>query len=78
MSSFANSPPLIQDTGACSAQTGRELQLGVQVTNQSAAPLTLQTARAVLPMGGLKQVTQQWATSRKAVPPPPACPASPT
>jgi len=59
--SFANSPPLIQDTAACSAQTGRELQLGVQVTNRSAAPLTLQTARAVLPMGGLKQVTQQWA-----------------
>jgi hypothetical protein len=59
--SFANLPALTQDTGACSAQTGRELQLGVQVTNQSAAPLTLQTARAVLPMGGLRQVTQQWA-----------------
>src|SRR6266700_3991175 len=29
---FANSPALTQDTGACSAQTGRELQLGVQVT----------------------------------------------
>jgi hypothetical protein len=59
--SFADSPALVQDTGACSAQVGRELQLGVQVTNQSAAPITLQTVRAVLPLGGLKQVTQQWA-----------------
>jgi hypothetical protein len=58
---FADSPALVQDTGACSTQIGEELQLGVQVTNQSAAPLTLQTVRAVLPMGGLKQVTQQWA-----------------
>jgi hypothetical protein len=59
--SFANSPALAQETGACSAQTGRELQLGVQVTNQSTEPLTLQRAGAVLPMGGLRQVTQQWA-----------------
>jgi hypothetical protein len=59
--SLADSLALTQDTGACSAQTGRELQLGVQITNRSAAPLTLQTARAVLPMGGLTQVTQQWA-----------------
>jgi hypothetical protein len=59
--SFVNSPALFQDIGACSAQTGRDLQLGVQVTNQSTAPLTLQTIRAVVPMGGLKQVTQYWA-----------------
>jgi hypothetical protein len=43
-------------------QTGRELQLGVQVTNQSPVSITLQTAKAVLPLGGLKQVTWQWAT----------------
>ena len=60
--SFANSPALTQGTGACSVQTGRELQLGVQVTNQSTAAITLQTAKAVLPIGGLKQVTWQWAT----------------
>jgi hypothetical protein len=59
--SFADSPALTQDIGLCSTQIGRELQLGVQITNQSAAPLTLQTVRAVLPMGGLKQVAQQWA-----------------
>ena len=60
--SFADSPALTQGTGACSVQTGRELQLGVQVTNQSTAAITLQTAKAVLPLGGLKQVTWQWAT----------------
>ncbi|HEX8008894.1 MAG TPA: hypothetical protein VF482_20990, partial [Trebonia sp.] len=56
-----DSPALAQGT-ACAVQIGSELQLGVQITNQSAAPLTLQTVRAVLPMGGLKQVTRQWAT----------------
>jgi len=55
---FAGS--LTQDTGACSAQTAQGLQLGVQVSNQSAQPLTLRTPRAVLPMGGLKEVGWQW------------------
>jgi hypothetical protein len=59
---LTDSPALTQDTGACSAQTGQELQLGVQVTNQSTAPITLQTAKAVRPLGELKQVTWQWAT----------------
>lgn len=57
---FANSPLLYQDTGACSAQHGTELQLGVQVTNQSPEPMVLQTAKATLPLGGLKQLTWQW------------------
>jgi len=60
--SFADSPALAQGASACSEQSGRVLELGVQVTNQSTAAITLQTARAVLPMGGLKQVTWQWAT----------------
>jgi hypothetical protein len=60
--SFANSPGLTQDTGACSAQSGQQLELGIQVTNQSAEVLTLQTVKAVLPLGGLKQVAWQWAT----------------
>jgi hypothetical protein len=60
--SFVISPAIIQGTGACAVQTGRELQLGVQVTNQSTAVVTLRTARAVLPLGGLRQVTWQWAT----------------
>ena len=52
---------LTQDTGACSVQSGRELQLGVQVTNQSAAPIGLGGFRTVLPLSGLKVVSQQWA-----------------
>ena len=72
--SFAGSPALTQGTGACSVQTGHELQLGVQVTNQSTAAVELQAAKAVLPMGGLKQVTWQWGTCG-AIPAGPAGPA---
>jgi hypothetical protein len=71
---FAGSPALTQGTGACSVQTGHELQLGVQVTNQSTAAVELQAAKAVLPMGGLKQVAWQWATCG-AIPAGPAGPA---
>jgi hypothetical protein len=60
--SFADAPALTQDIAACSVQDGAELQLGVRVTNQSTRPLTLQTARAVLPLGMLRQVSWQWAT----------------
>jgi hypothetical protein len=60
--SLASSPALTQGTGACSVQAGHELQLGVQVTNQSTTAITLQQAKAVLPLPGLKQVTWQWAT----------------
>jgi hypothetical protein len=52
---------LTQDTGTCSVQSGRELQLGVQVTNQSAEPVGLGRIRTVLPLSGLKVVSQQWA-----------------
>jgi len=52
---------LTQDTGTCSAQSGRELQLGVQVTNRSAEPIGLGRIRTVLPLSGLKVVSQQWA-----------------
>jgi hypothetical protein len=68
--SFAFAPALIQDTGACSLQRGHDLVLGVQLTNQSAQPLTLATAKAVLPMGGLSQVTWQWATCGAIAAPP--------
>jgi hypothetical protein len=57
-------PPVValaQSTGACSAQVGRELQLGVQVANEGTAQVTLRQVRAVLPLGGLKPVSQQWA-----------------
>lgn len=54
-------PALIQDTGTCSALSGRELQLGVQVTNESAQPVGLGQIRTVLPLGGLRVVSQRWA-----------------
>ena len=53
-------PPFIQDTGACSVQSGRHLALGVQFTNLSPIPLTLTSARAVLPLGGLTPGTWHW------------------
>lgn len=58
---LGNSSPVSQDRTGCSTQTGHELQLGVQLTNQSLAPVVLKTARFAVPVGGLKQVTWQWA-----------------
>jgi hypothetical protein len=58
---LTNGLALIQDTGTCSVQSGRELQLGVQVTNGSTEPIGLGRIRTVLPLSGLKVVSQQWA-----------------
>jgi hypothetical protein len=52
---------LTQDTGTCSVQSGRELQLGVQIANGSTEPIGLGGFRTVLPLSGLKVVSQQWA-----------------
>jgi hypothetical protein len=68
--SVAGMPALTQDTGACSLQHGQDLVLGIQFTSQSSQPLTLTTSRAVLPLGGLKQVTWQWATCGAVAAPP--------
>jgi hypothetical protein len=59
---FTDPAPLTQAIGECSVQSGRHLVLGVQVTNQSTVPVTLQSARAVLPLGGLTPGTWQWTT----------------
>ena len=58
---FTDGLALTQDTGTCSVQSGRELQLGVQVTNTSTEPIVLTRIRTVFPLGGLKVVSQQWA-----------------
>ena len=58
---YAGGPALTQATGTCSSQSGRELQLGVQVTNGSAAEIELGLVHAVLPLGGLRVISQQWA-----------------
>ena len=52
---------LAQTGGACSVQHGQELQLGVQVINLSDTAVTLGQARPVLPHGGLRLISQQWA-----------------
>lgn len=51
---------LSQPGSQCSAQIGHALQLGVQVTNQSATAVTLRQVKAVLPLGGLKAISQAW------------------
>jgi hypothetical protein len=56
----AGSLPLSQSGPQCSAQIGHELQLGVQVTNLSAAAAVLRRVQVVLPLGGLKPVSQAW------------------
>ena len=61
LSLAAGGPALTQAIGTCAVQNGRDLQLGVQVTNQSTANVTLSLVHPVLPLGGLKWVSQQWA-----------------
>lgn len=52
-----------QGTGECSVQRGKDdLELGIQLTNLSAQRLTLTTVKAVLPQGGLKQLSWDWGT----------------
>jgi hypothetical protein len=45
---------------ACSAQVGSDLELGFQVTNVSASPVTLRRVLAVPPIGGLRALAQSW------------------
>jgi hypothetical protein len=52
---------LAQTGGECSVQRGRELQIGVEVINLSATAVTLGQVRPILPLGGLRLVSQQWA-----------------
>jgi hypothetical protein len=44
----------------CSLQSGHELQLGVEITNQSAQALVLKKVRAELPLGGLQAIAETW------------------
>jgi hypothetical protein len=52
---------LAQTGGACAVQRGRELQVGVEVINLSESPITLGQVKPILPLGGLRLVSQQWA-----------------
>jgi hypothetical protein len=54
---------LVQSGSQCATQPGRHrLQLGVQVTNQSARPVTLMQITADEPLGGLRMATHTWGT----------------
>jgi hypothetical protein len=52
---------LAQTGGACSVQHGQELQVGVEVINLSETSVTLGQVKPILPHGGLRLVSQQWA-----------------
>jgi hypothetical protein len=52
--------PLSQSGPQCSVQTGRELQVGLQITNLSSAAVRLRRVEVVLPLGGLKVTAQAW------------------
>jgi len=52
--------PLSQSGPRCSVQTGRELQVGLQITNLSSAAVRLRRVEVVLPLGGLKVISKAW------------------
>jgi hypothetical protein len=54
------SAPLTQPGPACSVQNGHDLQLGVEVSNDSAASLTILRIAPLLPLGGLKALSLTW------------------
>ena len=59
--SIAGVSGLAQTGGACSVQRGHDLQLGVELINLSATAVTLGRVNSILPLGGLRPVSQQWA-----------------
>jgi hypothetical protein len=52
--------PLSQSGPQCSVQTGRELQVGLQITNLSPAAVRLRRVQVVLPLDGLRVTSQAW------------------
>lgn len=56
----ADIPVLTQTIGACSAQLGPDLQLGIQVANLSSGTVTLRRVVPDLPIGGLAMISEQW------------------
>ncbi len=52
--------PLSQSGPGCSVQTGRELQVGLEITNLSPTAIRLRRVEVVLPLGGLKVTSQAW------------------
>jgi hypothetical protein len=55
-------PALTENPGTCSVQAGRDLELGIPVTNLSAETVLLESVKPVLPVGGLlKVLSWRWA-----------------
>jgi hypothetical protein len=53
--------PLREDPGTCSVQAGRELELGIPVTNQSGDTVLLESVKPVTPVSGmLKVLSWRW------------------
>jgi hypothetical protein len=52
--------PLSQSGPQCSVQNGRELQVGLQITNLSSAAVRLRRVEVVLPLRGLRVISQGW------------------
>jgi hypothetical protein len=59
---------LVQTGGACAVQHGRDLQLGVEVINLTGTPVTLGQVSPILPLGGLRPVSKQWAPCSAILP----------
>ena len=54
-------PALTQNPGTCSVQVGRNLELGIQVTNRSGETVLLESVKAVpLASGMLKVLSWRW------------------
>jgi hypothetical protein len=52
---------LTEDPGTCSVQAGRDLELGIPVTNQSGETVLLESVKPVLPLPGmLKVLSWRW------------------
>ncbi len=60
--------PLSQSGAQCSVQTGRQLQVGLQITNLSLAAVTLRQVEVVLPLGGLRVTSQAWGPCGELLP----------
>jgi len=54
-------PALTEDPGTCSVQAGRDLELGIPITNQSGETVLLESVKPVAPVSGmLKVLSWRW------------------
>lgn len=51
---------VVQTSGQCALHSGRTVQVGVQVVNSSAEPVTLLRVHVDLPLPGLQAIAQAW------------------